>query len=209
MSIKLSDDALGQFLPAVCRAGRMLVGFSQQELADAADISRQTVVDFERGARHPYRDNLFAMGAALEKAGVIFVEADERGGPGVRLRILEEADPQYYVVTAPMGVRLPRGTVLWLDADQLRRRAPFVRLVRDPGADIGELAKAIGEARLVVSLQRDIDFKFAETIGLLEAPPKTLLTKIAAAGSPEASTAIEEEIRRLERGRAINRARTK
>jgi len=62
-----------------------MLGMSQSELADAARVSRPTVVDFERGVRTPLPNNLSAIRAALEAAGVIFI--DENGeGPGVRLK---------------------------------------------------------------------------------------------------------------------------
>ncbi len=48
-------------------------------------MARQTVVDFERGARTPYPNNLIAIRAALEAAGVEFI-AENGGGAGVRLR---------------------------------------------------------------------------------------------------------------------------
>ena len=48
-------------------------------------MSRNTVVDFEKGRRTPNTNNLLALQKALETAGVVFV--DENGeGPGVRLR---------------------------------------------------------------------------------------------------------------------------
>ncbi|MER9631759.1 helix-turn-helix domain-containing protein [Mesorhizobium sp. M0296] len=57
----------------------------QAVLARNASVSRNTVVDFEKGRRMPNPNNLAAMRAALETAGVIFV--DKNGdGPGVRLR---------------------------------------------------------------------------------------------------------------------------
>jgi transcriptional regulator with XRE-family HTH domain len=62
-----------------------MIGWNQGELAEAAKVARQTVVDFERGARTPYPNNLTAIRAALEAAGVIFV-AENGEGPGVRLR---------------------------------------------------------------------------------------------------------------------------
>jgi transcriptional regulator with XRE-family HTH domain len=68
-----------------CRAGRALLGISQSALAEQASVSRQTVVDFERGARTPYPNNLAAIRAALEAAGVEFIP-ENGGGPGVRLR---------------------------------------------------------------------------------------------------------------------------
>ncbi|PSH62955.1 transcriptional regulator [Phyllobacterium brassicacearum] len=70
---------------AQCRAGRALVEMDQAKLAEAANISRNTVVDFEKGRRTPNTNNLLALQKALETAGVVFV--DENGeGPGVRLR---------------------------------------------------------------------------------------------------------------------------
>lgn len=62
-----------------------MLGWSQGDLAEQAGVARQTVVDFERGARDPYPNNLAAIRAALETAGVEFL-AENGGGPGVRLR---------------------------------------------------------------------------------------------------------------------------
>lgn len=59
-----------------------MLGLSQTDLAAAANVSRQTVVDFERGARVPYPNNLAAIRLALEAAGVEFTNGDQ---PGVRL----------------------------------------------------------------------------------------------------------------------------
>lgn len=71
--------------PAQSRAARALVELTQPKLADAAGLGLSTVVDFERGRRAVSDDAIRAMRAALEAAGVIFV--DENGeGPGVRLR---------------------------------------------------------------------------------------------------------------------------
>ncbi|WP_183752397.1 helix-turn-helix domain-containing protein [Pseudochelatococcus contaminans] len=72
-------------LPAQCRAGRALIEMDQATLANAANVSRNTVVSFEKGQRTPNPNNLTAIRTALETAGVIFV--DENGeGAGVRLR---------------------------------------------------------------------------------------------------------------------------
>lgn len=72
-------------LPAQSRAARALLSISQGELAANANIGKSTLVDFERGTRTPHPNNLAAIRAALEAAGVIFI--DENGeGPGVRLR---------------------------------------------------------------------------------------------------------------------------
>jgi transcriptional regulator with XRE-family HTH domain len=62
-----------------------MLGWNQLQLAEAAKVARQTLVDFERGARVPYPNNLAAIRAALEAAGVEFIE-ENGGGPGVRLK---------------------------------------------------------------------------------------------------------------------------
>lgn len=71
--------------PAQCKAARALINLDQASLAKRASVSRNTVVDFEKGNRTPGANNLAAMRSALEAGGVIFI--DENGdGPGVRLR---------------------------------------------------------------------------------------------------------------------------
>jgi transcriptional regulator with XRE-family HTH domain len=71
------------FIPAQCRAARALLNWSQVELAAAAAVSKQTLVDFERGARQPYPRTLADIVAALEAGGVEFTNGDM---PGVRLK---------------------------------------------------------------------------------------------------------------------------
>jgi transcriptional regulator with XRE-family HTH domain len=71
------------FSPAQCRAARGLLNWSQTELADKAAVAKQTLGDFERGARHPYPRTLDDIRAALEAAGVEFTNGDS---PGVRLK---------------------------------------------------------------------------------------------------------------------------
>lgn len=71
--------------PAQCRGARAMLEWSQEKLAEAAGVSRPTVKDFERGARTPHPNNLQAIRAALETAGVEFI-AENGGGAGVRLR---------------------------------------------------------------------------------------------------------------------------
>jgi hypothetical protein len=72
-------------IPAQVRAGRALLDWSQERLAQEARVSVTTVRDFEgmrRGAEVP---GAVAMRHALENAGVVFVPAHNDGGPGVRL----------------------------------------------------------------------------------------------------------------------------
>jgi transcriptional regulator with XRE-family HTH domain len=71
--------------PAQCRGARGLLGWSQSELSEASKTATKTVADFERGAREPYQRTLEDVRAALEKAGIEFIE-ENGGGAGVRLR---------------------------------------------------------------------------------------------------------------------------
>ena len=71
--------------PSQSRAGRALVEWSQDELAKAAHLGLSTIRDFEKGRRVPTHNNLVAMRAALEAAGVVFIPQNG-GGAGVRLR---------------------------------------------------------------------------------------------------------------------------
>ena len=69
--------------PAQCRAARGLIAMDQAVLAEAANVSRNVIIDFEKGRRVPTRNNLAAIQRVLEKAGVEFTNGD---APGVRLR---------------------------------------------------------------------------------------------------------------------------
>jgi transcriptional regulator with XRE-family HTH domain len=71
--------------PGQSRAARGLIGMDQATLADASCVSRNTIVSFESGQRMPGANNLAAIRAAFEAAGVEFI-AENGGGPGLRLR---------------------------------------------------------------------------------------------------------------------------
>jgi transcriptional regulator with XRE-family HTH domain len=93
--------------PAQVRAARALLGWSQQELARHAQIGSSTVADFEREKRVPVPQNLAAMAAALEKAGIQFGPAGAVAG-----------GPPTPAAPAPMQ----RGTTpkRWIDATDLK-----------------------------------------------------------------------------------------
>lgn len=71
-------------LPSQSRMARAALQWGVRELADAAQVSTNTITRFERGDELQPR-TLATIRTALEAAGVIFI--DQNGnGPGVRLR---------------------------------------------------------------------------------------------------------------------------
>lgn len=70
------------------KLGRTCLGWDQKDLAREVGLSDQTVRRMEN-SEGPVRgtyDNVQKVRQTLEQAGVIFIEADSDGGPGVRLR---------------------------------------------------------------------------------------------------------------------------
>ena len=71
--------------PAQCRAARGLLEITQSQLAGAAGLGLSTVVDFEKERRRVSNVAVEAICAALEQAGIEFIE-ENGGGEGLRLR---------------------------------------------------------------------------------------------------------------------------
>lgn len=67
-----------------CRAARGLLGWSQEQLAEAAKVARATIANFETGKSLPVTNNLMAIRSALADAGVSFIP-ENGGGDGVRM----------------------------------------------------------------------------------------------------------------------------
>jgi len=71
--------------PSQCRAARGLLEWSQQELANRAEVGVVTVHQLEASISQPRRATLQAIRRAFEMAGVQLID-ENGGGPGVRLR---------------------------------------------------------------------------------------------------------------------------
>jgi transcriptional regulator with XRE-family HTH domain len=67
------------------RMARTALGWGVRDLARKAGVSPTTVTRFENGA-HTRVDTVGQIQDVLERAGIIFIAADESGGPGIRLR---------------------------------------------------------------------------------------------------------------------------
>ena len=72
--------------PAQLRAARSLVDWTRDDLAVKSGVFANTIKNFESGTSDPKLSTLHKWRRALEEAGVLFIDPDERGGPGVRLR---------------------------------------------------------------------------------------------------------------------------
>lgn len=75
----------GMLTPALSRAARALLDWSQEQLAEAAHLGLSTIRDFERGRRVPSHNNLAGIERALRDAGIEFTP-ENGGGAGVRFR---------------------------------------------------------------------------------------------------------------------------
>lgn len=64
--------------PDQCRAARGLLGWSQDNLATAAQVSIRTIQAFELGQRDPIPATVAALQRALEEAGVEFIAGGVR-----------------------------------------------------------------------------------------------------------------------------------
>jgi len=71
--------------PDQCRGARGMLGWSQAKLAEVSKVGKQTLADFERGARQPYERTLRDIQKALEDAGIEFIP-ENGGGAGVRFK---------------------------------------------------------------------------------------------------------------------------
>jgi transcriptional regulator with XRE-family HTH domain len=81
----MSSQPKTPLIPAQIRAGRALVNWSQQQLAEAASLSLSSVRDYENERRGGIVGGLSAIKTALENQGVAFLTGDENDGPGVRM----------------------------------------------------------------------------------------------------------------------------
>jgi predicted transcriptional regulator len=71
--------------PRQIRAARALLGWSQLRLADKAIVSLNALARLEKGGVDSRLSTVLAVQKALVKAGIEFLDADQKG-EGVRLR---------------------------------------------------------------------------------------------------------------------------
>jgi transcriptional regulator with XRE-family HTH domain len=89
-------------IPAQIRAARALLDWSQEQLANAADVALTSVRDIESQKRAADTGTAALIRWALENEGVEFLPGTLDGGPGVRL-----------VANRPNVVRRPTTMTMW------------------------------------------------------------------------------------------------
>lgn len=72
--------------PAQIRMARSALGVSVRELSEKTGVAESTIFRFETGKGGMQTGTLDRLEQALQEDGVIFVHADDAGGPGVRLK---------------------------------------------------------------------------------------------------------------------------
>jgi hypothetical protein len=70
---------------AQCRAARVMVEWSTEQLSESSGIGLQTILDFEARIRRPDPETKRCLRIALEHAGVTFI-TENGGGAGVRFK---------------------------------------------------------------------------------------------------------------------------
>ena len=86
MSKEIEESMLATLTREQCRGARAMLEMSRADLAQRSEVALRTIVDFESGARTPYKRTLACLRRALEDAGAVFIAAEDDLGPGVRLR---------------------------------------------------------------------------------------------------------------------------
>jgi transcriptional regulator with XRE-family HTH domain len=72
--------------PVQIKMARAALGWGVRDLAGMAECAPSTILRFETGKGGMQTGTLSKIRETLENAGVVFLEADERYGPGVRLK---------------------------------------------------------------------------------------------------------------------------
>lgn len=73
--------------PVFCIAARALLGWSQTELSEAADVARKTISDFETNRRDIQTRTVNDIRRTFEENGVVFIL---KGGVIVGLKLAEK-----------------------------------------------------------------------------------------------------------------------
>ena len=111
------------------RAARALIGWRQEDIAQAAKISVATIrrIESQEGPLAGYVSTLVKIQAAFEQAGIQFIDDDELGGFGVRMakKKKESDDVKLLVTTKITAPDIP--SRMQQDSSAPRRKVPWLR----------------------------------------------------------------------------------
>jgi hypothetical protein len=113
--------------PAQCRMGRAALKMGVRELAEIARVSTNTITRFELDEPLRLRTQ-DAIKLALEASGVIFLDPDADGGPGVRLTVWYS--PQF-VEAMKTGLSPPRLVYISEQTIRLESATPHAKVIVD------------------------------------------------------------------------------
>lgn len=134
-------------IPAQIRAGRALLDWSQQQLAEAAKVGLSTLRELEAQKRPGDTNAAADIRRALENEGVIFLPSGVDGGPGVRI-----ADNRPTLLRRPTVVTQWEGVpfdVEW------QGRSLTVFVSTEALEDLGELTGKLNDEDLLESFERN------------------------------------------------------
>ena len=134
-------------VPAQVRAGRALIGWSQEQLATEATVGLSTVRDFESEKRAADTSAVSNIRRALSNGGVIFVTGNSDEGPGVRL---VGARPS--IVRRPTTVQKYEGMPFGVEWEG---KHVTVFLSYDALEDIGETSGNVSEAAMLATFEKN------------------------------------------------------
>jgi transcriptional regulator with XRE-family HTH domain len=120
-------------IPAQVRAARALLEWSQEQLADEAEVGLSTVREVESQRRPLDTAAAREICRALQNAGVIFVPGGDTEGPGVR-----------FVAGRPHVIRLPTVMTMWDGLPfvvEWKGNAITVFIAREAMDDLGRFRK--------------------------------------------------------------------
>ncbi len=80
--------------PTQCRIARAALGWSETELAKAANVGVTTVSRFELSQARPQAASIEAIRHALETAGIILLDEGEMAEGGIGVRLKNSVQPQ-------------------------------------------------------------------------------------------------------------------
>lgn len=72
--------------PKIFRAARVLLGWSQEDLAEKTGLGRSTIIRLEMGETNARVVTFRTIQKALEEGGIKFLSATESEGEGIRYR---------------------------------------------------------------------------------------------------------------------------